>query len=576
MKLKLALACLLLTLGQAWGLTIQEVVKISGPAVVVVEEEGEIIGSGVMVSPDGILITADHVIDGSKELSIKLLDGRKLPIERRIYRDARQDLAVLQVSGKGLPYVSLVDPATVAIGQEVVAIGNPQGFANTVSDGIISGKMPITGVPEKDKDKFKFVFSAPISPGSSGGGLFDREGRLIAITIASRRNSQNLNIATPARYADLEQMARLDAAIAARPADASNYLGRGELSRQLGDYELALLDFAKALQLDRSLAAAHIGRAKTFYHQGRFSDAVAEATSSIELDGSNAEAFFVRGDSLDELGNRPQAITDLVKATELNPSHLVAQRYLGLLYRDERDYDKALRQANRVLELNPNYCSYYLDRAEAYRGKDPKDASGKAREDYLKSIELDPDEVLAMVGLARISYTRDDLPRSLEWLDKALEVNSSNHLALTYRGRVLIELGRYSEAIKDLDRARELNSKSAFVCYLLADAYSRGKDLNNALQSADHAVKLDSDNPDYRRFRGELLTKAGQLNAAIQDLTAVLAASPQDQEARYWRAEAYRAKKDLAKAAADYKACIQLNPKAGLSKLAQKRLQSLK
>ncbi len=572
MKLKLAFACLLVTLGQAWGLTIQEVVKISGPAVVVVEEGGEIIGSGVMVSPDGILITADHVIDDSKDLSIKLLDGRKLPIERRIYRDARQDLAVLQVSGKGLPFVSMVDPAAVAIGQEVVAIGNPQGFANTVSDGIISGKMPITG----EADKFKFVFSAPISPGSSGGGLFDREGRLIAITIASRRNSQNLNIATPARYADLEQMAKIDAAIAARPAEAANYLGRAELSRLMGDYELALLDYAKALQLDRALAAAHVGRAKTFYDQGRYSDAVAEATSSIELDGSNAEAFFVRGDSLDELGNRPQAITDLVKATQLNPTHLVAHRYLGLLYRDERDYDKALRQANRVLELNPNYCSYYLDRAECYRGKDPKETSGKAREDYLKSIELDPEEVAAMVGMARISYNRDDLPRSLEWLDKALEVNSSNHLALTYRGRVLIELGRYSEAIKDLDRAHELNSKSAFVCFLLADAYYRGKDLNNALQSADQAVKLDSDSADYRRFRGELLTKTGQFNPAIQDLSAVIAANPKDQEARYWRGEAYRAKKELSKAAADYKACIQVNPANNLSKLAQKRLQSLK
>lgn len=571
MKLKLALACLFLTLAQAYGLSIQEVVKISGPAVVVVEEEGEIIGSGVVVSPDGIVITADHVIEDSKDLSIKLLDGRKLPIERRIYRDARQDLAVLQVSGKGLPFVTMADPATVAIGQEVVAIGNPQGFANTVSDGIVSGKMPIPG-----GDKFKFVFSAPISPGSSGGGLFDRDGRLIAITIASRRNSQNLNIATPARYADLEQMSRLDAVIAARPSEAATYLKRAELSRSMGDYELALLDYAKSLQLDRTLAVAHVGRAKTFYDQGRFNDAVTESTAALELDGANAEAYFVRGDSLDELGDRTRAIGDLVKATELNPSHLVAHRYLGLLYRNEREYDKAIRQANRVLELNPNYCTYYLDRAECFRGKDPSDASGNARRDYLKSIELDPDEVEAMVGLARLSYTQEDLPRALEWLDKALEVNINNHKALAYRGRVLIELGRYSEAIRDLDKARELNSKSAFVYYLLADAYARGKDLTNALRAADQAVKLDPEEPDYRRFRGELRCRAGQLPGAIDDLTAVLKADPRNQEARFWRGEAYRGRKDFKRAAEDYKACIQINEDASLTKLARSRLQSLK
>jgi len=571
MKLKLALACLLAVLGQAYALTIQEVVKISGPAVVVVEEEGEIIGSGVVVSPDGLVITADHVLEGSKDLSIKLLDGRKLPIERRVYRDARQDLAVLQVAGKGLPFVTMVDPATVGVGQEVVAIGNPQGFANTVSDGIVSGKMPIPG-----GDRFKFVFSAPISPGSSGGGLFDRDGRLIAITIASRRNSQNLNIATPARYADLEQMSRLDAVIASRPAEAPSYLKRAELSRAMGDYELALLDYAKALQLDRSLAVAHVGRAKTFYEQGRYSDAVSEASAGIDLDGANAEAYFVRGDSLDELGERSKAIGDLVKATELNPSHLVAHRYLGLLYRGERDYDKAIRQANRVLELNPNYCTYYLDRAECFRGKDPSDASGNARKDYLKSIELDPDEVEAMVGLARLSYTQEDLPRALEWLDKALDININNHRALAYRGRVLIELGRYSEAIRDLDKARELNSKSGFVYHLLADAYARGKDLTNALRAADQAIKLDPEEPDYRRFRGELRCRAGQLKGAIEDLTGVLAANPKDQEARFWRGEAFRLKKDLKRAAEDYKACAQINEDAELTQLAKKRLQTLK
>lgn len=571
MKLKLALTCLLLSLSQAYGLTIQEVVKISGPAVVVVEEAGEIIGSGVVVSADGLVITADHVLEDSKDLSIKLLDGRKLPIERRVYRDARQDLAVLQVAGKGLPFVPLVDPATVAVGQEVVAIGNPQGFANTVSDGIVSGKLPIPG-----GDKFKFVFSAPISPGSSGGGLFDREGRLIAITIASRRNSQNLNIATPARYADLEQMTRLDALIAARPAEAVNYLKRAELSRLMGDSELALLDYAKALQLDRSLAVAHVGRAKTFYEQGRYSDAVTETTAAIELDGGNAEAYFVRGDSLDELGERAKAIGDLVKATELNPSHLVAHRYLGLLYRNERDFDRAIRQANRVLELNPNYCTYYLDRAECYRGKDPSDKSGAARRDYLKSIELDPDEVEAMVGLARLSYTQEDLPRALEWLDKALDINIHNHRALAYRGRVLIELGRFSEAIRDLDKARELNTKSAFVYHLLADAYSRGKDLNNALLAADQAVKLDPEEVDFRRFRGELRCRAGKLKEAIEDLTTVLAANPKDQEARFWRGEAYRLRKDARRAAEDFKACVQLNEDADLTKLARKRLQNLK
>ena len=133
-------------------------------------------GSGFIIRKDGVVITNNHVVDGAKEITVVLQDGRELS-GRVLGRDAKTDLAVVKVEGHDLPVARLGDSDGVKVGDWVVAIGNPFGLSNTVTAGIVSAKGRAMGGPYDD-----FIQTdAPINPGNSGGPLFDDQGNVVGI-----------------------------------------------------------------------------------------------------------------------------------------------------------------------------------------------------------------------------------------------------------------------------------------------------------------------------------------------------------------------------------------------------------
>lgn len=161
-----------------------EVVADVSPSVVVVRAgPGE--GSGVVWGGDGRIVTNDHVVaTGGGSVTVVLADGSELPAEV-VATDPYTDLALLQVDRTGLPVLDLAD-AVPEIGTPVVAIGNPLGFENTVSMGVISGaRRSIPGAAGISPALVDLVQTdAAISPGNSGGALVDLDGRLVGITVA--------------------------------------------------------------------------------------------------------------------------------------------------------------------------------------------------------------------------------------------------------------------------------------------------------------------------------------------------------------------------------------------------------
>ena len=141
------------------------------------------LGSGVIVSPDGVIVTNHHVVAGADEVTVVLADRREL--EARILgSDDRTDVAVLKVdaSGDTFPYLAFRDSDTVEVGDLVLAIGNPFGVGQTVTSGIVSAEAQ-TRVGITDLNFF-IQTDAAINPGNSGGALVDMEGRLIGINTA--------------------------------------------------------------------------------------------------------------------------------------------------------------------------------------------------------------------------------------------------------------------------------------------------------------------------------------------------------------------------------------------------------
>ena len=147
-------------------------------------------GSGVVIGP-GSVITNCHVALRGELLEVKL-DGTAYSASVEVANEER-DLCLLGVSGLTAPAVSLGSVESVRVGQRVYAVGSPQGLDLTISDGIVSAL--------RDSQGSKIIqTSAPVSPGSSGGGLFDTSGRMVGVVTFQTKAGQNLNFAVPADW----------------------------------------------------------------------------------------------------------------------------------------------------------------------------------------------------------------------------------------------------------------------------------------------------------------------------------------------------------------------------------------
>jgi len=143
-------------------------------------ETGE--GSGVILSADGIVVTNYHVVQRAEKVRVRLADRRSVDAEV-LGHDERSDLAVLRIKATGLKPIEVANSANVQVGQWVMAIGNPLGFDNTVSVGVVSSlkrNLPIGRQGLVDA----IQTDAAINPGNSGGALADAQGRLIGINTA--------------------------------------------------------------------------------------------------------------------------------------------------------------------------------------------------------------------------------------------------------------------------------------------------------------------------------------------------------------------------------------------------------
>ena len=137
------------------------------------------LGSGVVTTPDGYILTNNHVIEGADRVRVELADRRVFDA-KAVGADPASDLAVLKIDAANLPTVSIGDSSRVRVGDVVLAIGNPLGVGQTVTMGIISAKGRATGVGDGSYEDF-LQTDAPINQGNSGGALVNLEGELVGI-----------------------------------------------------------------------------------------------------------------------------------------------------------------------------------------------------------------------------------------------------------------------------------------------------------------------------------------------------------------------------------------------------------
>lgn len=201
------------------------------PAVVTIRTENSL-GTGFVIRSDGWIATNLHVIVGGPHVKVTLHGEREVDVVEVLAASAEHDLALLRVEAKDLPVVALGNSDAMRAGDAVVAIGNPLGLENTVSNGLVSARRML------DQDTEVLQISAPIAPGSSGGPVFNDRGEVIGIATAVLLQGQNLNFGMPARY----------------------------LATLLKDPKpVPFADFAKALAQSQEAAAAKVHRKRVTY-----------------------------------------------------------------------------------------------------------------------------------------------------------------------------------------------------------------------------------------------------------------------------------------------------------------------
>jgi len=234
-------------------------------------------GSGMLITPDGFVLTNNHVVEASSSLEVALTDGRTFTAQV-VGADPATDLAVIRISDGGLPTVELGDSQSLRVGQMVIAIGNPLGFQSTVSAGVISALGRSLRTESGRLIDNVIQTDVALNPGNSGGPLVDSRGRVIGINTAMIFMAQGISFALPVNTArwvvsELVMHGRVRRA----------YLGIGAQSRPVN----------RSLQRRLALKGQSLVEVAT-----------------VEPGGPAARAGFRRGDLIYSLGGQPVATVD--------------------------------------------------------------------------------------------------------------------------------------------------------------------------------------------------------------------------------------------------------------------------
>ena len=174
-------------------------VKKAAPSIVTVKVEKrgaytkrDVTGTGVIVDARGYVLTNNHVVGGGESIRVLLADGAEVAVEL-VATDSSHDMAIVKLpAGRTYPELAFGPASDLMVGEEVIAIGHPFGYRNTVSTGIVSALDREVAMPEGETLTHLIQTSASINPGNSGGPLLNINGELIGINVAMRQEAQGI------------------------------------------------------------------------------------------------------------------------------------------------------------------------------------------------------------------------------------------------------------------------------------------------------------------------------------------------------------------------------------------------
>jgi tetratricopeptide (TPR) repeat protein len=302
-------------------------------------------------------------------------------------------------------------------------------------------------------------------------------------------------------------------AIELNPDFAIGYNDLGTAYAAKGDFEQAIKEYDKSIELFPNYVEAYNNRGKAYADKGIYDQAIKDYNKAIVLNPNFADAYNNRGTAYSTKGDLDNAIKNYIKAIELNPYYGEAYNNLGLAYQSIGDPESAIKEYNRAIELKPALSEAYYNRGNSYSVKGNFDNAVK---DYDKAIKLNPNYAEAYNNLGLAYQDKGDLEIAIKDYDKAIELKPALSEAYYNRGNYYLIKGNFESAIKDYDKAIELRPGYAEAYGIRGIAYSEKGDLNSAIKNYNKAIELNPHDANAYGNLGNAYKAKGMLKEADQ------------------------------------------------------------
>jgi tetratricopeptide (TPR) repeat protein len=456
-------------------------------------------GSAVVINESGIVVTSYHIFKGAFRIELEK-NGTIIKDVKIIGAEPEKDILMLKIPPDFFPSVQIANSDSVRVGQVVYALGNPAGYDNTFTSGLI------TAIREHEEfnDGREIQFSASISHGSSGGALLNCKGELIGITAASIEKGQNMNFAIPindylkVRIVDYEDSLQVEAI-------TSLCLGYN-LSLMNNNFRAGKL-YNKYLEVFPYDIDAKIMAGKNFFQRSQFDSAIAIFTQVIDIDPNNKIAFFERGNAYSFNDNDSiNALNDYNKAIEIDSNYFDVYTSRAILTQYHfHKLQNSLFDINYAMKIKPSFNYLYFMRAQVLLQMGDSDkviddlyasidretdiaqtCSDRAKvfsqlgypedaiDDYTYAIKLEPDNESYYLGRA-IEYSKcRNHHRAINDYYEVIKIDQYNSTAFNNMAYEYFHIDDYELATKYFKKTLKLDSKSfdsylglSIVCYSL-------------------------------------------------------------------------------------------------------------
>jgi len=273
---------------------------------------------------------------------------------------------------------------------------------------------------------------------------------------------------------------------------ASDYHSRGAIYLGMGEYDKAIDEYSKALELDSTYIQAYYDRGLAYAHRQRHEQAIADFSEVIALNPQHADAHYNRGLIYARQNAFAQALADYDQALDLHPTNALIYNSRGNVHYNSKDYARAIEDYDQAIQHDAAYADAYLNRGLAHAALEEYQ---RAIADYNQALALNPESAIAYNYRGQAYNRLQQYARALEDYSQAIEHDPNFAVAYNNRGLVHVRLGNHTQAIADYRQAVIANPQYATAYYNAACAAGL---MNNASVACTWLEKAIALNPRYR------------------------------------------------------------------------------